>query len=54
MGKIEHDAAGVIERWNEFKASDLPAFNRQLHDAHLAEIRLESNLSHAEPQTDEE
>ena len=54
MGKIEHDAAGVIERWNEFKASDLPAFNRRLHDAHLAEIRLESNLSHAEPQTDEE
>jgi photosystem II stability/assembly factor-like uncharacterized protein len=54
MGKIEHDATSIIQRWNEFKASDLPAFNRELHDAHLSEIQVEANLSREEPQTDEE
>jgi photosystem II stability/assembly factor-like uncharacterized protein len=54
LAKIEHDAADIMKRWNEFSTSDLPSFNRQLRAAHLVEIQLQVNPSHQEPQTDEE
>jgi hypothetical protein len=51
---IERDHADVMKRWNEFKTSDLPALNRQLREAGLSEINLQSSLSSEDPQTDEE
>jgi hypothetical protein len=54
MQNIERDHADVMKRWNEFKTSDLPALNRQLREAGLSEINLQSNLSSEDAQTDEE
>ena len=51
---IERDHGDVMKRWNEFKSADLPALNRQLQEAGLSEITLQSNLSSDDPQTDEE
>jgi hypothetical protein len=51
---IERDHAEVMKRWNEFKTSDLPALNRQLREAGLSEINLQSNPSSEYPQADEE
>jgi hypothetical protein len=31
-----------MERWNAVKAQDLPALNKQLKDASLQELKLES------------
>jgi hypothetical protein len=54
IGKVEHDAGEITKRWNEFKASDLPALNVRLRNAQLPEIKPEANLSHGELQADEE
>jgi hypothetical protein len=51
---IERDHGDVMKRWNEFKSADLPALNRQLREAGLSEINLQSSLSSEDPQTDEE
>jgi photosystem II stability/assembly factor-like uncharacterized protein len=54
LAATEHDSADVLKRWNEFKNTDLPAFNRLLREAKAPEIVLDSNLHATEPQTDEE
>ena len=54
LTSAEHDHADVMKRWEEFKASDLPALNHQLHDAQTPEIRLDSDPPAEEPQADEE
>jgi len=40
----EKDAAAVQKLWQEFQASDVPALNRQLKSAGLAELHLEAAL----------
>jgi photosystem II stability/assembly factor-like uncharacterized protein len=51
---VERGSADAMKRWNDFRSSDLPALNRQLREARLSEIQLESNLPQEESQTDEE
>jgi hypothetical protein len=48
----ERDLATLMKRWEEIKKSDLPTLNRQLKDAKLPEIRVESKASTNQVQTD--
>jgi hypothetical protein len=50
----ERGSEAAMKRWNDFKAADLPELNRELRDAKLPEIRLQSNPHQEESQTDEE
>jgi len=50
----ERGSETVIKRWDTFKATDLLELNRELRDAQLPEIRLQSNPHQEESQTDEE
>jgi photosystem II stability/assembly factor-like uncharacterized protein len=50
----ERDASDVMKRWEALKASDLPAFNRVLHDSHVPEVQIESNPHQEESGVDEE
>jgi hypothetical protein len=50
----ERDASDVMKRWEALKASDLPAFNRVLHDSHVPEVQIESNPHQEESGMDEE
>ena len=54
VSATESGSAAVMKRWNDFKTSDLPALNRQLRDAKVSEIRIESDLHQEESQADEE
>ena len=47
-------SADVMKRWREFKNSDLPAANRSLRDAHIPELRLDSEIHYDQSQGDEE
>ena len=47
--ETESDLAPVMKRWEEIKSTDIPALNRQLKSANLAEIQLA-----AIPQMEEE
>jgi len=42
LAATERDAGDVLTRWNEFKSSDVSAFNRVLRDAKAPEIVRES------------
>jgi photosystem II stability/assembly factor-like uncharacterized protein len=42
LGEVEKEVASVSAAWKQLKASDIPALNRQLRDAQLTEIHLES------------
>ena len=48
----ERDLSAVMKRWEEIKKSDLPALNRQLKSANLAEIPLEATALTDDAQTD--
>jgi len=48
----ERELSAVLNRWEEIKKSDLPALNRQLKNANLPEINLDSKASMGETQTD--
>jgi photosystem II stability/assembly factor-like uncharacterized protein len=50
----EGDAADILKRWEEFKASDLSAVNRELRQSNAPEIHLPSDQRQTEPQGDEE
>ena len=54
LAAADHDSIDVLKRWNEFKNSDLPAFNRLLKDANVPEIQLEKEIHQEESQVDEE
>jgi photosystem II stability/assembly factor-like uncharacterized protein len=54
LAATEHDNAGVMKRWNDFKGADLPALNRLLQDAKIPEIKLEADSHQEETQVDEE
>ncbi len=43
VAQTERDFSDVMKRWDELKAADLAALNRQLRVASLPEIRLESS-----------
>jgi hypothetical protein len=51
---VERDSSNVMRRWDAFKSTDLPAFNRELRGASLPEVRLESGLRRDEAVSDEE
>jgi photosystem II stability/assembly factor-like uncharacterized protein len=48
----ERDLSGLMKQWEEIKNSNLPALNRQLKSANLAEIHLESKAPMDEIQSD--
>jgi photosystem II stability/assembly factor-like uncharacterized protein len=48
------DSASVLKRWREFKSSDLAAMNRELREAKLPEISLETGRHQEEIETNEE
>ena len=54
LSAIDHDAADVMPRWNQFKDSDLPALNRLLHDVNIPAIEVPSDPHRDEEQVDEE
>jgi len=43
----------LSKQWKDLKATDIPALNRQLRDANLAEIKLESKASEDEDDGDD-
>jgi len=51
---VERDLSDVMRRWDAFKSTDLPAFNRELRGASLPELRLESDVRKHEAVSDEE
>ncbi len=53
-GSVDHDASEVMKRWNALISSDLPALNRALRSAKLAELQLDSNPHADETLMDEE
>jgi len=54
IAAAEQDAADLSVRWNVLKNSDLPALNRELHEASLPEIQLEADPHQEEAGMDEE
>ena len=42
VAELEKQLPPLMERWNAVKAQDLPALNKQLKDASLPELKLES------------
>jgi photosystem II stability/assembly factor-like uncharacterized protein len=50
----EQEAAQVTRRWESMKSSDLPALNRELQNANLPQLQIESNLHPEESGMDEE
>jgi photosystem II stability/assembly factor-like uncharacterized protein len=50
----EHDSSDVMKRWDALRTSDLPALNRTLNDAHLPEVKIESDPHKEEGGMDEE
>ncbi len=54
LSSLETESAEVLKKWNQFKSEDLPALNRQLHDAKITEIQLETNPQSNESEVNEE
>jgi len=54
LASVERESADALKRWNGFKSSDLPAFNRVLHDEKAPEIQLQSNVPPEDLDGDEE
>jgi hypothetical protein len=52
VADVERDLSAVMKRWEEIKKSDLPALNRQLKNANLPEIRLDTKAQAGETQSD--
>jgi photosystem II stability/assembly factor-like uncharacterized protein len=42
LAATEHGSAGVLERWMEFKNTEVPALNRRLREKQAPEIRIEA------------
>ena len=54
LSATEHDSVQVLKLWNDFKITDLPALNHQLHELKIPEVDLEKDLHQEESQIDEE
>jgi hypothetical protein len=52
--EAEQDASVALKQWEEMKASDVPALNAQLRDAHLPELKLEVHSGAGMGEGDEE
>ena len=50
----EHNALGVMKRWDALKTSDLPALNRELRAANLPEVQIEPDPHKEDAGIDEE
>jgi photosystem II stability/assembly factor-like uncharacterized protein len=50
----DHDASIVMKVWEEMKATDVPALNVQLREAHLLELKLEAPSEPGAGEGDEE
>jgi photosystem II stability/assembly factor-like uncharacterized protein len=54
LAAVTHDFTDVMARWNQFKTVDLAAFNKQLHNAGLPPLTLETQLDAATESHNEE
>ncbi|MGB9232885.1 MAG: glycoside hydrolase [Terriglobales bacterium] len=54
LAAVEHDSADALKRWNEFKTSDLTAFNRVLREQKTPEIRIDKYAPYEDSESDEE
>jgi photosystem II stability/assembly factor-like uncharacterized protein len=52
VAETEKEFATVSRQWEDLKSADIPALNRQLHDANLPEIKLESRAAEEEASDD--
>jgi hypothetical protein len=51
---VERDAADALKRWDAFKTTDLPAFNRELRAVKFPEVQIESDRHKEDAAMDEE
>lgn len=51
---VDRDRADVMQRWNQFKSTELPTLNRMLREANVPEINLQAEIHQDEPTVDEE
>ena len=51
---IEHTVDAVIQQWEQIKATDIPALNRQLQPANLPTIQVQENPRSGDSQSDDE
>ncbi len=54
VNTADRDRADALKRWNEFKGSELPAFNRLLREANVPEINAQAEIPRDDPPGDEE
>jgi photosystem II stability/assembly factor-like uncharacterized protein len=54
LAALAADSASVLKRWQEFKSSDLSAMNRELREAKLPEISMDTDRHQEEIETNEE
>jgi hypothetical protein len=54
VAETEKTFAAVSSQWKQLKAVDLPALNKQLHDANLSEIQLVSKSAEEDDSDDVE
>ncbi len=54
IAAIERDSSDVMKRWNALQTSDLPALNRELRQANLPEVQIESDPHKEDAVMDEE
>jgi hypothetical protein len=54
LATIERDFAFTIKRWDALRSADIPALNRQLKNASLTELHVESNMQPTEEAGDDE
>ncbi len=54
ISSTEREGTEALKKWNAFKSEDLPTLNRQLRDAKIAEVQLQTNPQSEESQVNEE
>ena len=54
VAAVERDASAAMKRWDTFNTTDLPALNRELRNANLPEVKIESESHKEESGMDEE
>jgi hypothetical protein len=54
LAGIERDSASALQRWDDFKKTELPALNRALKQSQAPEIDLHSDPDQHEAELDEE
>jgi photosystem II stability/assembly factor-like uncharacterized protein len=54
VAATEHNALDLMKRWTALKTSDLPALNRELREANLPEVQVESDPHQDDAGMDEE